>query len=265
MSAAIHGAAMLGAEFRRTLRLAHSYWLEYAADLLLYTLGFLLLITVFRAASASYGPEGYLSTLIGYTTWKICASVLVDIARIATEEAHTGTLEQLFLSGLRPGLVFLARSLGILVNHGIRGLVLAFILAALLGVLQPVTLPAVIVFALTLAGAGGLGFALAGLALVYKRIGGALQLLWQMLVFFTGALAPIHNAVLDALSKTLPLTWGIASLRAIMIDGATMAMRWQNGMLAGLLVNTAFYISLGMALFTWGQRRARELGVLAHY
>src|SRR3990172_12044604 len=97
-------AAMLGAEFRRTVRLARSYWLEYAADLLLYLLGFLLLITVFRAASPSYGPQGYLSTLIGYTAWKICASVLVDIARIATEEAHTGTLEQLFLSSLRPGL-----------------------------------------------------------------------------------------------------------------------------------------------------------------
>ncbi len=265
MSIALHGAAWLGAEFRRTVRLARSYWLEYVADLLLYSLGFLLLITIFRAASANYGPQGYLSTLIGYTTWKICASVLVDIARIATEEAHTGTLEQLFLSGLRPGLVFLARSLGILVNHGIRGLVLAFLLAAILGIRQPVTLLAVIVFVLTLAGACGLGFALAGLALVYKRIGGTLQLLWQMLVFFTGALAPIQNIFLDVLSKALPLTWGIASLRAIMIDGVTIAMLWQNGMLAGLLINTALYMTLGITFFTWGQRRARELGVLAHY
>src|SRR4030065_2512018 len=110
--------AILGPEFRRTVRLARSYWLEYISDLLLYTLGFLLLITVFKAASTSYGPQGYLSTLIGYTTWKICASVLVEIARIATEEAHTGTLEQLFLSGQRPGMVFLAGSRRLLVNHG---------------------------------------------------------------------------------------------------------------------------------------------------
>jgi ABC-2 type transport system permease protein len=265
MSTAIQGAALFGAEFRRMLRLARSYWLEYAADLLLYALGYLLLITVFRAASTNYGPAGYLSTLIGYTTWKIGASVLVDIARIATEEAQTGTLEQLFLSGLRPGLVFLARSLGILVNRGIRGLVLAFILAAILGLLQPVPPLAVLVFALTLAGACGLGFALAGLALVYKRIGGALHLLWQMLVFFTGALAPIQNIYLDAISKALPLTWGITGLRAILIDGATLAILWQNGMLSGLLINTAFYLSLGVVVFAWGQRRARELGVLAHY
>jgi ABC-2 type transport system permease protein len=256
---------MVGAEFQRTIRMARSYWLEYISDLVLYTLGFLLLIAVFRAASASYGPQGYLSTLIGYTTWKICASVLVDIARIASEEAHTGTLEQLFLSNLNPGLVFLGRSLGIVVNHGVRGAVLALVLASILGVFQPVTLPAILVFGLTLAGAGGLGFALAGLALVYKRTGGMLQLLWQMLVFFTGALAPIENIYLDALSKTLPLTWGIICLRELIINKTTITTLWQNGILIGLLINTAFYLSIGVIFFTWGQRKARELGVLAHY
>jgi ABC-2 type transport system permease protein len=256
---------LLWGEFRRTIRLARSYWLEYASDLLLYTLGFLLLITVFRAASTTYGPQGYLSTLIGYSIWKICASVLADIARIASDEARTGTLEQLFLSGVGSGTVFVGRSMGILLNHGIRGLVLAFLLAVILGILQPVPPFAIIVFGLTLAGACGLGFALAGLVLVYKRIGGALNLLWQMLVFFTGALAPIQNPIFGTIAKGLPLTWGITILRAIMIDGKEIGMLWQNGMLPGLLINTAIYVALGVVLFTWGQQRARELGVLAHY
>ncbi len=255
----------IGAEFRRIVRLARSYWLEYAADLLLYTLGFLLLITVFRAASASYGPEGYLSTLIGYTTWKICASVLVDIARIATEEARTGTLEQLFLSSLQPGWVFAGRSLGILVNHSGRGLLLALLLATILGILKPVPLLAILVFTLTLAGAAGLGFALAGLVLVYKRLGGMLQLLWQMLVFFTGALAPIPYSILNSFASLLPLTLGISSLRATMLNGANLVTLWQNGLLLSLLLNTTFYVALGGLVFTWGQRRARSLGVLAHY
>jgi ABC-2 type transport system permease protein len=258
-------AAYIGAEFRRTARLARSYWLEYVADLLLYTLGFLLLITVFRAASASFGPMGYLSTLIGYTTWKVCASVMRDIARIAVTEARTGTLEQLFLAGFRPGVIFIGRSLGILLNHGIRGLLLAFLLSTILGILTSVTPLAIVVFTLTMAGAAGLGFALAGLVLVYKRIGGALQLIWQMLVFFTGALAPIDHMILGPLSKVLPLTWGITSLRAIIIDGATMIMLWENGLLLGLLVNTALYVVLGAVAFTWGQDRARKLGVLGHY
>jgi hypothetical protein len=86
-----------------------------------------------------------------------------------------------------------------------------------------------------------------------------------MLVFFTGALAPIPNGILGVLSKVLPLTLGITSLRSLLIDRATIVTLWQDGLLVGLLINTAIYIGLGFVFFNWGQRRARELGVLAHY
>lgn len=258
-------AGAIGAEFCRTLRIARSYWLEYVSDWFLYVLGFLLLITVFKAASPSYGQEGILSTLIGYTIWKISASVLVEIARIASGEARTGTLEQLFLFNLPVGSMFLLRSLGIAVNYALRGLILALTLGLILGILPPIPITAWLVFLLTLAGAGGLGFALAGLGLVYKRIGGMLQLLWQLLVFFTGALAPIQNSLFGIAAKALPLTWGIICLRSILVDGQTVSFLWQNGSLAGLLINSAFYLGVGMLLFDWGQRQARHLGVLGHY
>ena len=254
-----------GAEFRRTFQLASSYWLEYVSEFFLYSFGFLLLIVVFRAASMTYGPIGYLSTLIGYTVWIICASAMQEIAQIAPDEARTGTLEQLFLVGLRPSWVFIGRSMGIFLNYSIRGLIMAAILALILGIWQALTFVAVVVFILTAAGALGMGFALAGLALIYKRVEGMLHLIWQMLVFFTGALAPIQNVYLNTISKALPLTWGIDCLRAIYITGATATTLWQDGLLPGLLVNTAFYVILGSVLFAWGQRQARRLGVLAHY
>ena len=256
---------ILWAEFRRAFRLARSYWLEYVLDLVLYIFVFLLLLTIFHAASDDFGPAGYLSTLIGYVTWKICASGLAGIADVAAEESRTGTLEQMFLTGLHPGLVFLGRSVGIFLNHGMRGLLLGILLAALLGILQPVPLLAVIVFIQTIAGACGLGFGLAGLVLVYRRLDGHINLIWQMLIFFTGALAPLAYPVLAIAGKALPLSWGIVSLRAIMTKGATAASLWQGGELPGLLLNTAFYVILGTALFTWSQKRARALGVLAHY
>ena len=256
---------MLGAEIRRSTRLARSYWLEYVADLVLYTIGFLLLISVFRAASDDYGPQEYLSSLIGYTIWKICASMLVEIARIASEEARTGTLEQLFLMGSQTGSVFIARSVGIMLNHGVRGLLLAFLLAAILGITLPISLTSILIFCLTLVGAAGLGFALAGLVLVQKRMGGMLQLLWQLLVFFTGALAPIYNPLFAVIAKVLPLSWGITCLRAIFLEGASISLLWQERLLIGLLVNTFVYIALGFYIFNWGQRAARQMGVLAHY
>jgi len=91
------------------------------------------------------------------------------------------------------------------------------------------------------------------------------HLVWQVLVFFTGALAPMTQPVLAAVARALPLGWGIACLRAIVVEAATAASLWHSGDLPGLLLNTAFYMALGAALFAWGERRARTLGVLGHY
>ncbi|MBN1810288.1 MAG: ABC transporter permease [Anaerolineae bacterium] len=255
----------LGAELRRVFLLARSYWLEYVSDFVLYFFGFLLLLAVFHAASDTVGPDQYLSTLIGYVVWKIGASIMASIADIAVVESRTGTLEQLLLTGQRAGLVFLGRSTSLLLNYTTRGLLLGAVLAAVLGILRPIPVLAIIVFILTIAGAGGLGFGLAGLGLVYKQIGGLVDLTWQMLVFFTGALAPLAQPALAAVAKTLPLSWGIAGLRAIMLEGATAASLWRAGELPGLLLNTACYMAFGAALFAWGQKRARALGVLSHY
>ena len=257
-------AVLLAAEFRRTLRLAQAYWLEYVSDFVLYFAGFLLLMVIFNAASPDYGSQGILSSLVGYITWKVCASSFLNVARIADEEARTGTLEQIFLSGSGALQIFLARSLGIFLNQALRGLLLGLALGAFLGVLTAPGLLPLAIFLLTFLGALGLGLGMAGLVLVYKRLGGFLSLVWQMLVFFSGALAPLPG-VLGTFSRVLPLSWGIAALRAALVSGATLTDLWQNGLLPGLLLNTLVYLALGVALFTWGERRARRLGVLGHY
>ena len=256
---------LFGGELRRMMRLARSYWVDYLSDFILYGLGFLLLIMIFRAASEDYGPEGMLSTLIGFIAWKIGATAAVDMADIAAEEAKTGTLEQVYLSSRRLWSVFLGRCLGLYLDYGLRSLFLGGILAALVGVLRPISFTTLVVFILMLASSAGLGFALTGLVLIYKRVGGILNLIWQVLVFFTGALAPIHDPVLSPISRALPLTWGIEALRAIMVNGDNLTALWQNGLIVGLLVNTTTYIVLGIVIFSWGQKQARALGVLAHY
>lgn len=256
---------VLGAEIIRSMRLSRSYWVEYVSDFVLYALGFLLLIAVFRAASAEYGPEGMLSSLLGYLTWKICASVMARVALNVSDDARAGTLEQTFLTGTSPWVIHLSRSIGIALDYGIRGLFLGVILALVLGVLRPVPLLAAGVFLLSLVGALGAGFTLAGLVLVYKETRGMVNLVWQALVFFTGALAPLYHPVLSVIAKLLPLTWGVDSLRAIFLDHASLVTLWQAGILPGLLVNTGVYMALGVLLFNWGERRARQLGVLAHY
>jgi hypothetical protein len=84
-------------------------------------------------------------------------------------------------------------------------------------------------------------------------------------VFFTGALTPLTQPTLALIAKALPLTWGIAALRAIILEGAPFIVLWQRGDLIGLTLNTTCYAILGAVLFTWGQRKARALGTLGHY
>ena len=265
MNSALHAVVFFGAEVRRTIRLARSYWLEYVSDFVTYGIGFLLLMAVFWSASDDFGATGYLASLIGYVTWKMCASVMLEVAEIPSEEARIGTLEQLLLSEMSTGWVFLGRTGAFILDNGLRSFLLGLILALLGGVLQPISFLTLGIFLLTLAGAIGLGFALAGIGLIYKQTSRLPTLIWQMLVFFTGALAPIYNPLLLGASKALPLTWGIAALRAVFIDQVSLLLLWQNGLLLGLLINTTIYILLGVVVFSWGQKRARALGTLAHY
>lgn len=256
---------VLWGEFRRTFHWARSYWVEYLSNFVLYSLGFLLLVAAFRSATGEFGQNGILRTLLGYITWYMCANVMASIAHVAEDESRTGTLEQLFLTGLSPLVVFLVRSFGRILMEITQGLPLALLLAILLGVLRPIPLLAILVFTLTLLGACGLGFALAGIAMVIKRADSLITTIWQMLVFFSGALAPMHPPALALVARILPLGLGIENLRMVYLEGASLSTLWQNGLLPGLLVNTLTYILIGLALFTWGERRARRNGTLAHY
>ena len=256
----------IGAEVRRSLFLARSYWIDYIADLILYTLGFLLLMAVYSvAAGDAFEKRLILNTLIGYITWKVAASTMFAIAQTAVEENKTGTLEQLLITGQNPGFLILRRGLTEFLDYGIRGLILGGVLAAILGLFQPIRFSVLVFFFLSVMGAFGLGFILSGLVLVFKRISGVLNLTWQMLVFFTGALAPIPESVLGAFSKLLPLTWGINAMRASLVDSASLDVLWADGTIPGLLINTGAYILIGAVVFRWGYNRARSLGTLGQY
>jgi len=256
---------VLWGEIRRTYHWARSYWVEYLSNFVLYLLGFLLLVAVFRSATDVFGPDGYLRTLLGYITWYICANVMSSIASVAEAESRTGTLEQLFLTGLPPAVVFLSRSVGRILLEIVQGVPLALLLSIILGVLRPVPLLAILVFLLTLLGACGLGFALAGIALVTKRAEGLIRTTWQMLVFFSGALAPMNPPALAFIAKILPLGLGIENLRQIYLNNASASTLWKNGLLLELLINTLAYMVIGLVIFTWGERCARRQGTLAHY
>lgn len=270
----VNGLRIVVAEARRELLRARAYWLEVLADQALFTLGFLLLSGLFYlVAEGEYGDRARLASLVGFVIWRVADGCILRTVDSLSDDAQAGTLEQIWLSGVSPQLVLLARSVAILLYHGARGLLLAAIIMLLLQISPAFPPPPAgtiaagfLVFLLTQAGAFGAAFVIAGLHLAYKNVAALTLAVSTALLFLTGALAPLEGApVLTAVSRALPLTLGIELSRQLAAGEATWTQLWQQPDFYWLLVNTAIYGLLGWLVMGWGQRRARRDGSLAHY
>ncbi|MCP5096799.1 MAG: ABC transporter permease [Chloroflexi bacterium] len=255
------------AETRREFLRARTYWLEVVADQVLFTLGFLFLSGLFQlVAAGNYRADAQLASLVGFFIWRVADGCILRTADSISDDAQSGTLEQVWLSGISPHLILLARSLAILLYHTLRGLLLAVVLILILR-LSPVFSPGVLlIFVLTQAGAFGVAFIIAGLHLIYKNVSSLTVAISTALLFLTGALAPLDNvSQLDILSRLLPLTIGIKLTRQLIVEGVSLATLWQQPDFYWLIVNTTFYAVVGWLVMGWGQRLAQRDGSLAHY
>ena len=115
-----------------------------------------------------YGQDEQLLVLVGWLTWMVASDCMSELPHTISEEAQTGTLEQVCLVPIPLAGLLAVRSLAYLIGAGIKGL-LAAILAAVFIAPLPAGPSLIILFLISLVGAYGLGFALAGLALVFKR------------------------------------------------------------------------------------------------
>lgn len=260
-------ARLLQAETRREILRARAYLLDYAANFALFTLGFVLLTGLFELATeGGYSAEAVLASAVGYLTWRVADGCLLRIAGGLAEDASWGTLEQLFLSAISPHVILATRSLVIFCSLVVQTALVASVIFPLFGVWPALSWAAVIIFLLTLLGVFGLGYALAGLHLIFKNVASLTVAVSTALLFVTGALAPLDNvAWLDAITSLLPLTAGVRLLRELTVYGMPVAYLWSNPDLYWLLGTTVAWLAIGWTLLAWGYRSARQQGSLAHY
>ena len=105
----------------------------------------------------------------------------------------------------------------------IRGLISALILFFI--VAPPAAVPSLLaLFLVSLVGAYGLGFIFAGLALVFKRVQALTELVFSLMIFFTGALVGLERLGIwyQAFKLAFPLTWGISLMRSV-VQGVGLA------------------------------------------
>jgi ABC-2 type transport system permease protein len=198
--------------------------------------------------------------IVSVVLWFLSLMAMQGIGWEVTTEATRGTLEQLYMSPVPAWFILLARMVGtvlanlviialmLLLSMATAGQWLAFDLATLLPL-----------FAFTVVAMLGVGFMVAGLALIYKQI----QAVLQIAQFIFLALVSVPVTLLPWL-ELLPVVRGASMIRDAMAEGRTLlefsALDW------GLLASNALaYLALGLLAYRLAERRAMRRGLLGQY
>ena len=258
---------ILVAETRREYKRTLAFRLEFVADQLLFILGFLLLSGLFHLLSDGNRTELDLWTsLLGFVTWRVADGIILHLVSSIDEESQWGTLEQLWLAGISPNILFFCRSLVILASYMMRAVLIAGVLLVSLGLTPHITFSMWAVFLLAQLGVMGSAYILMGLQLAFKRIASFTLAFTTALLFVTGALTPVDGVDwLTVVVQLLPLGPGIRLLQAEVIQPSPGLTLWLSGQGLWLVSHSIAYFVIGQIVFAWGERYALVRGHLGQY
>ncbi len=252
----------LKASWRQAFKLATRYLFNFVSAMITMFLVFLFLFygvkTVGGGALVLGGTLEALFT--GYITWMIVTISFQDLAYNVANEAQTGTLEQLYITpaGYKC-LAFFLQTFNAVMNLFFV-LVISLFLMLATGQRLNLDLASILPVFLAIYIQGcGLGFALAGLALIFKRV----QSFFQVITFGVIGLFAVPWETFPW-AKYLPFTMGQHVLQKIMTDGVRITQISGVNLMI-LLVTTVAYIAVGLGLFTLAEKRAKSAGLLGQY
>jgi len=192
--------------------------------------------------------------------WFLAIMAMQGIGYEINNEAIRGTLEQLYMSPVPAWFILFSRMLGtILINFVIYTFVLVAIMATSRQWLNFDFLTLIPLFMFMTFCMIGVGFMIAGLALLFKQISSFLQIL--QFGYFALVAIPVG---LSPFLELLPIVRVASMVRESMIDGLTLVdftdMEWII-----LAANSAVYFVVGIAIYKLAEGRAMQRGLLGKY
>jgi len=221
---------------------------------------FLVIFYSGRAVAGASLTDSLDGLIVGFFLWTMATVAYAGLSWNVTREAQWGTLERLFMSPHGFGRVMGVKTgVNILLSFLWGGVMLALMMAVTGRILAVDPLTVVPLLLLTLGSVVGIGFAFAGLALVFKRV----ENLFQLVQFaFVGLIAaPVGE--IPAL-RLLPMSHGSYLTSQAMAEGIPLwgMPAWELGL---LLATSISYLLAGYACFHLAQRRSRREGLLGQY
>lgn len=198
--------------------------------------------------------------IVNYIFWYFGMMTLQSIGGTISDEAMKGTLEQLFMSPVKPWKILLSRLVGTVLNHFVIVIFLLFLSMATAGEwlnLNPLAIFPILI--LTLASMIGASFIVAGMALIFKQINAFLQILQFIVAGLT--FVPLSVAPYMVVA---PFVKGVDMTRMVMINGYTLT-DFTTGDYAWLVGNAVVYGIIGVAVYIVCERHAMKKGLLGQY
>ncbi len=248
---------------RRDWAMMRTYIVNTVSSLVSIYVIFLLIFLGLKSLSG-YAATGALEgsmegTVIGFFVWTFTVMGFSELAWGLTGEAQAGTLEQLYLTPCGFKWVCGCTMISGLVLQFIPVLILLVVMMATTGQWLNLNFVSLIpLLLITILGSYGFGFALGGLALIFKRI----QAIFQILQFVFIGFLVIPQRVPWA--KFLPLSLGNSLIYDVMVDGTRLWELPIESILTALAVGV-FYLVIGVIIFSYCENIARDRGLLGHY
>ncbi|GAB4434222.1 MAG: hypothetical protein OHK0040_05180 [bacterium] len=250
------------------------YFKRYSLERLSSTvmLIFIFLGFVYSSADLSNGTVHYDTNVIahkaiGFLVWFFALDAVGHLSSAIREDMHIGILEQIALSPYPLIYNMFGRSISrFFINLSIA--IVMFVLFSIFFNLKiSFKLSVFPVFILTYAGLYGLGLIFAGLTLVFKRLGPVTTIVRFFLLIFTGAIIPL-SVFPDFMQKTalfIPMTSGLTIMKAMIFENMQFTSLVSERAFFYLILNTTFYLSVGIFIFSFFERQARKKGALGTY
>lgn len=258
------------AVFRRDLLTA----VRYRSAFLLGATGALAEVAAFyylaRAIGPGFRPEGldYFSFLLvgaGFYTFLVMG--IHSFLQIIQEAQQTGTLEILMTTSTPPSILVLLSAISAFSRNAVQLVAyLALGLVIFKGSLpKPHGAALLVSFCLCVVMAIAIGMMAAALQVAMQKGSAALWALSSGAWLLTGTLFPVASLPkpLRMIAEMIPITHGLDAMRLALLQGANLsAVSREIGILAAFCL---LLLPLGLAMFSYALRNARQEGTLSSY
>lgn len=207
------------------------------------------------------------AVLLGFMVTGLANSAINTMAWGLREETQVGTLEQMAMSPRQVTWLLLGRLAAEMIIGVGQLVIVSIVVMLLMGFSVPLRLAGLPVLILTVVGLCGFGYMIGGLTLVYKRIDAVAGLVTNLLMWVNGTFVAVSYfpGWLEAVVRLLPSTQGIIVLRQVTLGERSLGAVWSDGDLIGLALHSLAALAVGVLIFRWCERVAKQRGSLGQY